>query len=301
MIRECQILRVFTRDGVGGNHLGVVTDLAGLTTPMMQAFAADLGFSETIFCDVAGEVPVARIFTPSAEILFAGHPLVGLGWALNDFHPGGVDRIRCGIGEVGVSREDGETWVQVSGDQPVELADPWAVGAEEASMVLMPIPYLVARLASPELVGAAVPPSEGLGEVYLWAWEEIGHTVKARFFAPGVGVPGGFGDRQCPGGVGSPSARGGRFGRPAGHPPRRRAEGSLNHQTALGRGVLRDRRDGGTGRGARTRHLSLAGARECRSSDTLDDSSRPVRPLKSRFGGRDDKDDSRRPQTEQHK
>lgn len=189
MIRECQILRVFTRDGVGGNHLGVVTDLAGLTTPMMQAIAVDLGFSETIFCDVAGEVPVARIFTLGAEILFAGHPLVGLGWALNDFHPGGVDRIRCGIGEVGVSREDGETWVQVSGDQPVELADPWAVGAEEASMVLMPIPYLVARLASPELVGAAVPPSEGLGEVYLWAWEEIGHTVKARFFAPGVGVP----------------------------------------------------------------------------------------------------------------
>ncbi|MEX1125353.1 MAG: PhzF family phenazine biosynthesis protein, partial [Acidimicrobiia bacterium] len=103
MSRECQILRVFTREGVGGNHLGVVIDVTGLTTEVMQAITVDLGFSETIFCDLAGDVPTARIFTPGAEIPFAGHPLVGLGWALNDSHHGGVDRIRCGIGEVGVS------------------------------------------------------------------------------------------------------------------------------------------------------------------------------------------------------
>ncbi|MEX1126441.1 MAG: PhzF family phenazine biosynthesis protein, partial [Acidimicrobiia bacterium] len=75
------------------------------------------------------------------------------------------------------------------GDQPIEPTDPSMVGAEEASMVLMPIPYFVARLASPELVGAALSPGEDLGEVYLWAWDEIGQSVKARFFAPGVGVP----------------------------------------------------------------------------------------------------------------
>ena len=89
MSRQCQILRVFTRDGVGGNHLGVVTDLNGLTTEMLQAIAVDLGFSETIFCDLSGEVPVARIFTPGAELPFTGHPLVELGWALRP-----VERIR---------------------------------------------------------------------------------------------------------------------------------------------------------------------------------------------------------------
>jgi predicted PhzF superfamily epimerase YddE/YHI9 len=189
MSRECQILRVFTRGGAGGNHLGVVTDLSGLTAEIMQAGAADLGFSETIFCDVSGEVPVARIFTPGAELPFAGHPLVGLGWALNDFHPGSVDRIRCGIGEVGVSREEGETWIQAPGDQPVEAIDPPPLGGEVAVSVSMPIPYLVIRLSSSRQVVEMVPPPISFGEVFVWAWEDPGHVVKARFFAGEVGVP----------------------------------------------------------------------------------------------------------------
>ena len=184
MSRQCQILRVFTRDGVGGNHLGVVTDLNGLTTEMMQAIAVDLGFSETIFCDLSGEVPVARIFTPGTELPFAGHPLVGLGWALRP-----VERIRYKVGEAQVSSEGGVTWIQASGDQPVEVIDSPPLGGEVAVSVSMPIPYLVIRFSSPRQVADLVPPPVSLGEVYVWAWEEPGRVIKARFFAGEVGVP----------------------------------------------------------------------------------------------------------------
>jgi len=189
MSRECQVLRVFTRNELGGNFLGVITDLAGLTPDTMQAIASDLGFSETIFCDVSGEVPSARIFTPHVELPFAGHPLVGLGWALNDFHPGGVDRIRCGIGEVEVTREDGETWIQAPGDQPVEAIDPPPLDAEVAASVSMPIPYLLVQLFSSRQVAEMVAPPPSFGAVFAWAWEDPGQVVKARFFAGDVGVP----------------------------------------------------------------------------------------------------------------
>jgi predicted PhzF superfamily epimerase YddE/YHI9 len=188
MSRECQILRVFTRDGLGGNHLGVVTDLDGLTAEAMQAIAFDNGFSETIFGDLSGEVPTARIFTPGAELPFAGHPLVGLGWLLNNTVPDGVDRIRYQVGEVQVSSQDGVTWVEASGDHPVEAIDPPLLGGEVAVSVSMPIPYLVIRFSSPRQVADLVPPPISFGEVYVWAWEDPGQVVKARFFAGEVGV-----------------------------------------------------------------------------------------------------------------
>ena len=50
-MRHCYVLRVFTRGGQGGNHLGVVPDVTGLTRDGMQSIAAELGFSETVFLD----------------------------------------------------------------------------------------------------------------------------------------------------------------------------------------------------------------------------------------------------------
>ena len=92
MARHCYVLRVFTRGDEGGNHLGVVTDSTSLTTESMQAIAVDLGFSETIFLEWnEGEIPHVRIFTPGAEMAFAGHPLVGMAWTLKQLGPGHPD------------------------------------------------------------------------------------------------------------------------------------------------------------------------------------------------------------------
>jgi len=74
------ITDVFTDRRFGGNQLAVVLDAAGLTTEQMQAVAREFNFSETTFV-LPPEDPAntrrVRIFTPSREIPFAGHPNVG--------------------------------------------------------------------------------------------------------------------------------------------------------------------------------------------------------------------------------
>lgn len=71
---------VFTDTAFGGNPLAVVPDARGLEAATMQRIAAEFGYSETTFVlppeDPAHTARV-RIFTPSREVPFAGHPNVG--------------------------------------------------------------------------------------------------------------------------------------------------------------------------------------------------------------------------------
>lgn len=192
MPRHCYVLRVFTRGGEGGNHLGVVTDRSGLSDQTMQAIATELGFSETIYLDWReAEIPKVRIFTPASELPFAGHPLVGMTWVLNALGPGGPDEIECGIGRVRARMEGDQAWVETALTQPVatdvELPgyDPGPTPLSVAR-VEMPLPYHVIELADSDAVRAAVVPKDGMISVYAWLDDETVHT---RFFAPGHGVP----------------------------------------------------------------------------------------------------------------
>jgi trans-2,3-dihydro-3-hydroxyanthranilate isomerase len=76
---------VFTDVPFGGNPLAVFPDAVGLTSQQMQQLALELNLSETTFV-LPPETPGAdfkvRIFTPKAELPFAGHPLVGTHWVL---------------------------------------------------------------------------------------------------------------------------------------------------------------------------------------------------------------------------
>ena len=78
---------VFTDRALAGNPLAVVLQADGLSTAQMQAIARETNLSETTFVlppekhDYAAKV---RIFTPYAELPFAGHPTVGTGWVLLD-------------------------------------------------------------------------------------------------------------------------------------------------------------------------------------------------------------------------
>lgn len=84
MLRRYLQLDVFAERAGMGNPLGVVLDGDGLDTPRMQALAAWLDLSETVFF-VPTTHPHAdyavRIFTPVTELPFAGHPSVGAAWA----------------------------------------------------------------------------------------------------------------------------------------------------------------------------------------------------------------------------
>lgn len=198
-MRPCHVLRVFTRGDEGGNHLGVVTDVTGLDDASMQSIAADLGFSETIYIDWRdGPVPSTRIFTPAAELPFAGHPLVGAAWTLSRLGPGTVDRVSCGVGEIPF-RVDGDTaWIDaplvsdVEATDASEIASAGGLAAPVRSWwANMPVPYLVIDLGDAAAVASAAPDVSslldgGAGMTCLMA--RSGNRVKARFFAPQVGV-----------------------------------------------------------------------------------------------------------------
>jgi PhzF family phenazine biosynthesis protein len=102
---------VFTTEPGLGNALAVVLDGDGLTTEAMQRFATWTNLSETTFVvpspDPAADYAV-RIFTPTAEIPFAGHPTLGTCHAW--LETGGMPRDpgtvvqHCGSGLVEVRR-----------------------------------------------------------------------------------------------------------------------------------------------------------------------------------------------------
>ncbi len=82
MPRRFHTLDVFTDTKTAGNPLAVVHDGDGLDTAGMQAIAREFNLSETVFVlPPADPVNTARIriFTPTSELPFAGHPTVGTG------------------------------------------------------------------------------------------------------------------------------------------------------------------------------------------------------------------------------
>jgi predicted PhzF superfamily epimerase YddE/YHI9 len=166
---ELHVLRVFVApEGTGGNPLGVFLDGPAVPKGRRQEIAADLGFSETVFVDdpAAGAV---RIFTPAAELPFAGHPLVGTSWLLARERTA-VDVLRPPAGEVPTFADgDGVTWIRGRAE--------WA-------------PRMSFRqLADPGQVDALEGAPDGLGFVDCWAWEdEAAGRVRARVFAPAFGI-----------------------------------------------------------------------------------------------------------------
>src|SRR5258707_10949563 len=79
------VVDVFTNSAFGGNPLAVISDARGLDEPLMQRIAAEFGYSETTFVfppiDPQHTAHV-RIFTPTAEVPFAGHPNAGTAFVL---------------------------------------------------------------------------------------------------------------------------------------------------------------------------------------------------------------------------
>jgi predicted PhzF superfamily epimerase YddE/YHI9 len=163
------VVRVFcSADGRHGNPLGVFLDGPAIQTPHRQAVAARLGFSETVFVDdaVAG---VVDIRTPTTALPFAGHPLVGTAWLLEQ-RGTPVDVLRPPAGVVATWRaDDGVRWIRGRAE--------WAP------------PMELRRYASPADVDALAAPPDGADFVDCWAWaDEALAIVRSRVFAPAFGI-----------------------------------------------------------------------------------------------------------------
>jgi trans-2,3-dihydro-3-hydroxyanthranilate isomerase len=128
------IVDVFAETRYAGNQLAVITGAGELSTATMQAIARETNFSETTFV-LAGEPgekgwPV-RIFTPVAEIPFAGHPTLGTADVIRREILG-----RSGRPEAG--EPAGETVVLdlAIGSIPVRFDAPGAADGEGGSLIL---------------------------------------------------------------------------------------------------------------------------------------------------------------------
>lgn len=94
---------VFTDTAFGGNQLAVFPDAKGLPEAKLQSIAREFNFSEVTFVypprDPAHTAKV-RIFTPTMEIPFAGHPTVGTAIALRDEGHEGPMTLELGVGPI---------------------------------------------------------------------------------------------------------------------------------------------------------------------------------------------------------
>jgi trans-2,3-dihydro-3-hydroxyanthranilate isomerase len=93
LARRFHTLDVFTDRPLAGNPLAVVLGADTLSDETMQAIAGEFNLSETVFvCDPRDSINTARlrIFTPTRELPFAGHPTVGTACLLAHLRAGGL-------------------------------------------------------------------------------------------------------------------------------------------------------------------------------------------------------------------
>jgi PhzF family phenazine biosynthesis protein len=104
-------IAAFSDGPTGGNPAGVVICKTLPTALEMQQIAADVGFSETAFCEPIADRWRVRYFSPETEVPFCGHATIALGAALAMDHGDGVFGLTLNAAEITVEgQRHGETF-----------------------------------------------------------------------------------------------------------------------------------------------------------------------------------------------
>ena len=201
------VVDVFTDTALTGNQLAVFTDARDLDPLTMQALAREMNFAETVFVlppHAAGADVRVRIFTPTNELPFAGHPVLGSAFVLGGPLQKIVLRLETGIGVVPVEleRQGAEItfgWME----QPVPEWGPFGPAAELLALLRversgLPVElyhlgptHVYIELASPEAVAALAPNFAALARLTaagVNCFAREGDHWKSRVFVPGHGV-----------------------------------------------------------------------------------------------------------------
>ncbi len=223
-----RLLNVFADTSFGGNPLCVFEDGTGLDDETMLNLARQFNLSETVFLlpssvDSASDATL-RIFTPTGELPFAGHPSIGSAHVVRQRLRRDTLTLKTRAGVVALSLE-GSLWNLTAPRKAVDaLVRPCALSIDELCHMLNlevedvaadPLWFdtgseqLLLLLRSIEAVQKAKPgagfaerwPANGLGRrnVFLFAMTKAadgGDTVRARYFfksASGVGEDPGTG------------------------------------------------------------------------------------------------------------
>lgn len=106
---------VFTSEPFGGNPLAVIPEAQSIPEERLQKLAREFNYSETVFLyppEDAANTARVRIFTPTMEVPFAGHPTIGAAVALSELGHGKDDgaemRLELKIGLIEATAKDGQ-------------------------------------------------------------------------------------------------------------------------------------------------------------------------------------------------
>jgi trans-2,3-dihydro-3-hydroxyanthranilate isomerase len=216
---------VFTDTPFGGNQLAVLPEAAGLSDRAMQQIAREFNFSESafVFPAEAGHTRRVRIFTPSTEVPFAGHPNVGTAFVLATTGAlGPIDRPvtvifeeKAGLVPIAIERgADGVIRCELAAPEPLTLGAAISTETMARAVSLAPdevvatthppqtasvgLRFLVAELRDRAALDRARPSVERLealaaagvtSDVHLYVRTADGFDIRARMFAPLDGIP----------------------------------------------------------------------------------------------------------------
>jgi trans-2,3-dihydro-3-hydroxyanthranilate isomerase len=198
---------VFTDTPLAGNPVAVFTDGRGVDDEEMQRLARELNLSETVFvlpAEAGGHARI-RIFTPSAELPFAGHPTIGTAFVLGAPLQVMEIRLETGVGLVPVALEREQDRIVFGRmQQPVPSWEPYAdeaqlleaVGVERSELPVEVydngLRFVYVALPSEEAVAAVRPDFNALVDLPavlgVNCFAGSGTRWKTRMFAPGGGV-----------------------------------------------------------------------------------------------------------------
>jgi len=216
MGRTVLIVDVFTEKALAGNQLAVVLDGKELSTAHMQRIAREMNFSETTFvlpAENAAHAAKVRIFTPTSELPFAGHPTIGTAWVLANeglIAKGALEfTLEEGVGPVKVRgvKEDGrlvfwmthpplsfgEVFPHARVAETIGVAESEIVADAPAQIATTGAPFLFVALRSAHVVDSAVSERPRLEKllgdrahgVFLFAATGSGRLY-SRMFSPDI-------------------------------------------------------------------------------------------------------------------
>jgi trans-2,3-dihydro-3-hydroxyanthranilate isomerase len=200
------IADVFTDTPLAGNQVAVFTDARAIPDDKLQEIAREMNISETVFVyppEGEGHVRI-RIFTPSDELPFAGHPVLGTAFVLGGPLQLGVIVLETNSGPVPVELErEGAKIVFGRMSQPVPPWRPYeheaellgALGVERSELPVelyeLGPNHVFVVLGSRDEVAGLAPDMARLARLRIGAncAAGAGKHWKTRMFLPGQGIP----------------------------------------------------------------------------------------------------------------
>jgi trans-2,3-dihydro-3-hydroxyanthranilate isomerase len=197
---------VFTDTPLEGNQLAVFTDGAAIPPELMQKLAKEMNYAESVFVlppEKDGDARI-RIFTPTRELPFAGHPVLGSAFVVGEPLPTDMIKLETGLGTISIELErDGDRLTFGRMEQAVpqwrayERAEELlaAAGVERSALPVEAYPngplhvYMAVEgeqaLAALEPDFAALADHAGVGAN---CFTGSGRSWRLRMFGPALGV-----------------------------------------------------------------------------------------------------------------